>query len=107
MREGPNGFVMVGEHVLDVAVPDAAALEAEMDAADEHERRFYQEAGVPSPWTDTQYRCAMLYYRCFDSPRRRRIPCERDSGQFGGAFSAASLDGDKLPWMVARMQQLR
>jgi hypothetical protein len=106
MRETPRGFTLIGEHVLDIIDPDPVALEAEMDRSDADERELFRSAGVPSPWGDPQYRTAMLYYRCFDSGRRARIPCERDSGEHAALFSPRTLDGDKLPWGVARFMRL-
>jgi len=107
MRETPRGFTLIGEHVLDIVDPDPEALEAEIDKADADKREFFRSAGAPSAWDDPQYRTAMLYYRCFDSGHRKRIPCEFDSGEHSAAFSLRSLDGDRLPWGVARFTRLR
>jgi hypothetical protein len=107
MRETSDGVVMIGEHALDLVDPDPDALEAEMNAADADQDELLRSGGAPSPWSDPQYRTAQLYYRCFDAGRRKRIACEPDSGEFSVSFNARTLDGDRLPWGVARLLRRR
>ncbi|MFZ5480646.1 MAG: hypothetical protein ACOZNI_28040 [Myxococcota bacterium] len=104
LREDPAGFTLVGEHVLDIV--DPATMDEEMDAYVAKDRAWYEAEApsFPAPWKDPANKDEYLYFRAWDDARRCRKPLESGGGSWGG-FTARNLDGDSLPWQVARLRR--
>ena len=105
LRQEGEGFTLVGEGVADII--DPATVAAEIDAVDEADRAFL--ASVPphlrARWDAWSMPFRFVTYGCWDGGHQKRVPLQKGGGQFGGALSAGSLDGDVVRWQVLRLSR--
>ncbi|MBL9026903.1 MAG: hypothetical protein JNL21_32205 [Myxococcales bacterium] len=103
VRDEENGFVVVGEGVLDLI--DPATFDEELETAEERQRdEAASFAAVVSPWIE--FRWSVARYTLFDDSRRARIPLEHVGGQFcDEPIGSQALDGAVDPWRVVRVRE--
>ncbi len=97
VRDEPNGFTAVGEHVIDLV--DVERLDAEIEEA---ERRAAEDLEIAAQPGDELFVEHRSIYALFDDGRRARTPPRLEQGSRTARLGPPTLDGDVVPWRLVR-----
>ncbi len=96
VRDEPDGYTAIGEHVVDVVEPnelDAQLARAEAEL-DEDLRAAYREGD--------DFTARRVVFTVFDDQRHEAAAARTGSSELAAKLGPPQFDGDLVPWRVVR-----